>query len=402
MYIGRKFADCYGWLKRVINEYLFNYDTFSEVHKYIQKGLINGAADSALVLFTVDDYFNEVIKKLPRNVALTLSILWMTGCITLNIANLASDDLEKLANGDLKVFFASCKICIRPLLSFLNGFNLVGVPVFLFVEVLNLNELFSDEGYITFQSIVMGVSALLGLYDAQKTLREELQNLLKVKNLHNSSSSRVLSEINNEIENSKCGTVCKLTIEVPRLVLLNYLDWTALGFYLSFIRKLFNSKLPFEPGSKTTTPFLLFTAALIPKVSHKITTLLVEKYKEDAKTNVTTQKNLCWKKCVLAASKFFNVSYDILSRLGANTVIFLVIKHTLEVINDTSYDYTRAAQISELFTMCAVALSMYHEAIDSGRRNIKGYKDDLDQMLGKSALSDEMTNKQTFLRINAV
>lgn len=387
MAFGRKFAHVLnaGWklLKSAFKKYLLNYDTFKEVHKYAQKGVINGAADSALVLFTVDDYFHAAIKKLPKSMALTLFILWMTGCITFNIANLASDDLEKLAKGNLKIFFASCKLCIRPLLSFLSGFNTVGVPVFLFVEVFNFDELFSDESYITFQSIIMAVSVLLGLYDAQKTLRVELQNLHEVKKNCCSQMKTCLDTID-KIDNSKYAMACKLIIEAPRVILLNYLDWTALGFYLSFIRKLLNSKLPFETGSKTTTPFLLTTVALIPKTSHAITNFFVEKYKKDAKTDLIPQKNLCWKKCILAASKFFNVSYDILSRFGANTVIFLVIKHTLEVINDTSYDYTRAAQISELLTICTAALSMFHEAIDSGRRNVQEYKDDLNKITDNS------------------
>ncbi|MGD9153748.1 MAG: hypothetical protein PVG30_08905 [Gammaproteobacteria bacterium] len=373
----------WNWLKKTVKKY-FVYNTFKKIHKYVQKGVINGGADSALVLFTVDDYFHAVIKRLPKTAALTLFILWMTGCITLNIADLAADDLEKLAKGNLKTFFASCKFCIRPLLSFLNGFNTVGVPTFLFVEVFNFDKLFSDENYINFQSIIMAVSFLLGLYDAQKTLRVELQNLCKARNNKvkkcSSQGEKCLSTIDS-IENSKCVMALKLIIEIPRLVLYNYLDWTALGFYLSFIRKLFDLKLPFEFGSKTTIPFVLTTTAVIPKTLHALTNFFAKKYKKDAQTNSETPKNLFWKKFILAVSKFLNISYDILSRFGAVTVVFLVIKHTLEIINDVSYDGTRAAEISEILTMCAAALSMFHEGIDSAIRNFQEYKDDLEKII---------------------
>lgn len=407
---GRKFGHVLGvfWellpdrkqLKDTFKKY-FSYNTFKEIHKYTQKGVINGGANSALVLFTVDDYFHAVIKRLPKKAAMTLFVLWMTGCITLNIADLTADDCEKLAKGDLKTFFALCKLCIRPTLSFLNGFNTVGVPVFLFVEVFNFDQLFSDKRYIDFQCFIMALSVLLGLYDAQKSLRVEFQNLRKYFKCPENHNEYQSIDDNKDDDNDKkidedisseCKKVCKqcveisqtILIEIPRIILFNYLDWTALGFYLAFVRKLFNKKLPFESGSKITIPFLLTTAAIIPRASCAITNFFAKKYMKDAKNNSEAPKNLGWIKFMLMASKSLNVSYDILSRFGAVTVIFLVIKHTLEVINSTSYDGTRAAQISELLTMCTAALSMFHEAIDSGLKNYQEYWDDLEKITAQS------------------
>ena len=44
-----------GW--KYVKSFFTNYDTFRKTAKYIDKGVINGGANSALMLFTVDDYF---------------------------------------------------------------------------------------------------------------------------------------------------------------------------------------------------------------------------------------------------------------------------------------------------------------------------------------------------------
>lgn len=391
--LGYLLNDGINYLQKLFNSY-FNYKTFYGVYKYVDKGVINGGANSALVLFTVDDYFHAVIKRLPKKIALTVFILWMAGCITLNVADLATDDLEKLSKGDLKVFFASCKLCIRPLLAFLNGFNIVGVPAFLFVEVFNFDELFSDEGYTIFQSVIMAVSFLLGLYDAQKALRTELRNIYNNVTKQNAefqqeSSAKIENCLNtlDKVGNSKYLIIPKLFIEGSRVILINYLNFTALGFYLAFIRKVLNSKLPFQSGSKTTALFILTTTANISQAAHAIAGFFSEKYKKDAQDKYRRLKNLCWKKFIVAASKFLNISYDVFGRFGAVTVIFLVIKHTLEVINNSSYDNTRGSEISEILTMCIAALAMFHEGIDSGRRNYEEYKEE-NKIMEEGALID--------------
>ncbi|MGD9107806.1 MAG: hypothetical protein PVI75_01370 [Gammaproteobacteria bacterium] len=375
------------YIKNVFAKY-FRYKTFKETTKYLDKGIINGAADSALMLFVVDDWFGKPITKVSKTTAYTLFSLWMAGCIAVRLINLLFNDVAKATKGNAKLTFSMLKLLTKPIEDFINGFNIVAVPAFLFFEVFDFAALFSNQGYLACQIGTMVLSGIFGAHDAQQSFRKELQNVDKAmkqkKGRIENSHSKIKGYLDklDKFEKHKIINLCKLLfIKGPQVILINYLNFTALNFYLSFVRKVYPPQLPFTKGSKTTVPFILTTAGIIPQALQAILNCSVDQYKNAQINEGDEVKNLAWKKFISANSRCLNVFYDVLSRYGMATVIFLVIKHTIETIKNISYDNTF---ITELLTGCIAALSMFHELIDSGRSNFKAYKNDLKEITNPS------------------